>query len=52
MPWVIQGSTSGTWSAVQVERVYFNSYFVEDDYVEDEEWTLSPEPGDVWTLIP
>lgn len=52
MPWTLQGELSADWTAATVARPYVLNYYWEDDYVVDEEWTITPEPSDEWTLVP
>lgn len=52
MPWEIQGTTTGTWTGIAIERPYASTDYWIDDYVEGEEWTIRPAPDEVWTLIP
>ncbi len=50
MPWTLQGELSADWTAATVSRTYVAMYYWLDDYVEDEEWTITPELSDTWTL--
>jgi len=49
MPWVETSVLAQDWVLQPNERPYFASYYVEDDYVLDEEWTLLSDSQQVWT---
>lgn len=51
MPWVAVNPPAQQWALTANERVYFASYYVEDDYVEDEEWTLAVVPEQTWVAV-
>jgi hypothetical protein len=51
MPWTLQGELTTEWTAATVNQTYVEMYYWLDDYVEDEEWTITPEPSDTWTLV-
>lgn len=50
MPWEAVAPSSGSWAAQVNERTYAASYYADDDYVEDEEWTLSSDPAGDWEI--
>lgn len=52
MPWETQTDPSGSWTSQQEDRAYFSSYYVLDDYVVDEEWTLPAGPDGAWAPAP
>ena len=52
MPWTLQGELSTEWTAATVNRPYVLNFYWLDDYVEDEEWTITPDLTDTWTLVP
>lgn len=50
MPWVLTGYTAPNWTAEDTDATYFDSYYAIDDYVEDEEWSLTADPSGSWVL--
>lgn len=52
MPWTLVGEVSSEWATVDAASPYVARDYVVADYFEDEEWTLTAEPGDTWTLVP
>lgn len=50
MAWTLQGELSSDWTTATVTRPYVAMFYWLDDYVEDEEWTILPEPADEWVL--
>lgn len=48
MPWVTTESLASDWALETDESPYFASYYVEDDYVVGEEWTLLSDSSQVW----
>lgn len=50
MPWTLEGELTTEWTAATIHRPYVQSLYWLPDYVEDEEWSLSPEPDDEWVL--
>jgi len=51
MPWTLQGELSTEWTAASVNSPYVAYGYVEPDYFVDEEWTITAEPDDTWTLV-
>lgn len=51
MPWTLVGEVSSDWTAVNVASPYVRYDYVVADYFEDEEWVITAEPDDTWTLV-
>lgn len=51
MPWTLEGELSTEWTAANVQSPYVDSGYVEPDYFEDEEWTVTAALSDTWTLV-
>ena len=51
MPWTLQGELSTEWTAVAVTSPYIAGGYIEPGYFDDEEWTVTAEPDDTWTLV-
>jgi hypothetical protein len=51
MPWTLTGELSTDWTEAAVSRPYVAMFYWLDDYVEDEEWTITAEPDDTWVLV-
>ena len=50
MTWVLIGDVSSDWSSITIASPYVARDYVEPDYFEDLEWTVTPDDDDVWTL--
>ncbi len=52
MAWTLIINGTGDWTPNTVTLTYVDMYYWLDDYVLDDEWTITPELSGTWTLVP
>lgn len=50
MPWTLEGTLSSEWSAATVSSPYIQYGYIEPDYFDDEEWTVTADDDETWVL--
>lgn len=50
MPWTLEGELTTEWTSATVTRPYVDQFYWEPGYTVDEEWGLTPDPSEEWTL--
>lgn len=51
MPWTLEGTLTSEWTEAAVASPYVSHGYVIPDYFVDEEWTVTPDDDETWTLI-
>lgn len=51
MSWTLVGEVSSEWTTANVAFPYVAYGYIEPDYFDDEEWTVTAEPDQTWTLV-
>lgn len=51
MPWTLEGELSTDWTSANVQSPYVAGGYVEPDYFDDEEWTVTVAQDETWTLV-
>ena len=52
MPWTLQGELTTDWTAVAVTSPYIAVGYIAPDYFDDDEWVITADPNQTWTLVP
>lgn len=50
MTWTLEGDASTEWTAATVTSPYVKFGYVVADYFEDEEWVVTADDDETWTL--
>ena len=50
MPWTLEGTLTSEWTQATVTSPYIEHGYVVADYFDDEEWVVTADNSDTWTL--